>query len=900
MPRTKNTNTAEQPFAFYDCILLFINQERKRIYQSFTPLTRKYLDFNNKTKNATAFLRAPQFEALEVYAFLKEYCHNKRLWMIYEEWYNRTGAFENRQSFGITREGQTSLFGLNNETAANETTAELSKAQFERVFQEIKSMQLEYPNYIFALTMGLGKTILMATLIFYEFLLANKYRKEPNYCHNILVFAPDKTVLDSLREIQTFDKSKVVPPEYLTVIESKIQFHFLEDAGGSLNILDNSDFNVVITNVQKIILKKEHKQKSTADRLFDDSEAKYKALTTQLSALAALAGLDEESIEEEINLQANARFQKILRLKNLGIFVDEAHHVFGTKLQDDLMSTTKATSLRVTINEIAAQLKKAGTQLVLCCNFTGTPYVKRHVLPEVVYSYGLKKAIEKKYLKRALALNVQNVREDTLAFVRYAITTFWDKYGKSGERFEGMLPKIAFYASSIDELQNELRPLVEQVLSELNINIDRVLVNVGDDKITSNDDLREFKLLDTPASNKQFILLVNKGKEGWNCRSLFAVALYREPSSKVFVLQATMRCLRQITNIQQQGLVFLSDACFDILDKELNDNFNLSIDSFNNAGTTNPTIQVHIVPPKVNIKLKRLHTTYKCERKENNASIPPIDFKLATLEMDKYRMRVDIHAVDDTGRKLGTEDASEMRTQRTYSAYSLTAEIARYIHESPIFIRSVLEASPDGIEQIVAKINEANELLYSEIIPNIFRSLYDITEETNEEEMNIDLTKDPKDGSNAYTISYKEGLLASLSSPEYQEFKDKSFNLDNYCFDSQPEKDLFWTLLHDKKVAKVWFTGMLTNGQTDFFIRYINPETGGVNSYYPDFLTLNTDGSYTIIEVKGDNKINDAVVLAKQQYAQRIATSSNMKYFMLRGSDCSAGIGIPYDAANNL
>ena len=60
---------------------------------------------------------------------------------------------------------------------------------------------------LFALTMGLGKTVLMATCIFYEFLLANKYPKDKRFCHNALVFAPDKTVLESLREIQTFNKA---------------------------------------------------------------------------------------------------------------------------------------------------------------------------------------------------------------------------------------------------------------------------------------------------------------------------------------------------------------------------------------------------------------------------------------------------------------------------------------------------------------------------------------------------------------------------------------------------------------------------------------------------------------------------------------------------------------------
>jgi len=95
------------------------------------------------------------------------------------------------------------------------------------------------------------------------------------------------------------------------------------------------------------------------------------------------------------------------------------------------------------------------------------------------------------------------------------------------------------------------------------------LVNVGDEKLTTNDDIREFNRLDTPGSEKQFILLVGKGKEGWNCRSLFGVALFREPRSKIFVLQATMRCLRSIGEGQQTGHIYLSNDNVQILDEEL-------------------------------------------------------------------------------------------------------------------------------------------------------------------------------------------------------------------------------------------------------------------------------------------------------------------------------------------
>ncbi len=74
-----------------------------------------------------------------------------------------------------------------------------------------------------------------------------------------------------------------------------------------------------------------------------------------------------------------------------------------------------------------------------------------------------------------------------------------------------------------------------------------------------NDYIREFNKLDTPESDKQFILLVNKGREGWNCHSLFGCALYRKPKSKIFVLQATMRCLRSIGDVQETEKIYLSE-----------------------------------------------------------------------------------------------------------------------------------------------------------------------------------------------------------------------------------------------------------------------------------------------------------------------------------------------------
>lgn len=99
MARKKAAVLADVPF--YDYLWQFYAQNRRRIRSCYAPLTRKYLDFNDPGKGADAFLRPPQFEALEMYVFLKEYCGNARFVEIFKDWQNRTGPFEHRGAFKV-------------------------------------------------------------------------------------------------------------------------------------------------------------------------------------------------------------------------------------------------------------------------------------------------------------------------------------------------------------------------------------------------------------------------------------------------------------------------------------------------------------------------------------------------------------------------------------------------------------------------------------------------------------------------------------------------------------------------------------------------------------------------------------------------------------------------------
>ena len=258
-----STSGASLDFAFFRFLWQFYQDNRGAIRQNYKELTRKFLDFNNPEKNPKAFLRQPQYEALETYIFLKEFLGNAKVEEIFKAWYRAAAASLKAASSArssATAGQEMFEFGESDELELNSYKA--------AVCDKMRKNSRVYPNYIFALTMGTGKTILMATCIFYEFLLGNKFEKDARYCHNALVFAPDKTVLQSLKEIESFDLTRVVPPEYVNFLTTHLRFHYLEEAGTSLDTLDRSRFNIIVSNTQKIILKRQRKEKTAVDKLF--------------------------------------------------------------------------------------------------------------------------------------------------------------------------------------------------------------------------------------------------------------------------------------------------------------------------------------------------------------------------------------------------------------------------------------------------------------------------------------------------------------------------------------------------------------------------------------------------------------------------------------------------------
>ena len=750
-----------------------------------------------------AFLHEPQIEALETYIYLKEVVGNKPSMEVF------------RQSFGNELEFIRAL-GVSDKEAL-ELVLDKNKEKKIQIILDEKFGTSDYANQVYALTMGSGKTILMAVMMLYDFVLSFYHKDDERFAKNALVFAPDTTIIESLKEIKTFDYSRVLPKEYENIILN-IKYHYLESTDTAL--APNGNYNVIVSNSQKIILKTRSEDRNNATkRLFGDKNE-----------------LGKREVE-------NMRLQAIRQLGSLQIFVDEAHHSYGKTLEGTLKKT------RQTIDYLHKH-----TPLVSVVNLTGTPYVNNKMISDVVYHFGLKSGIEKGILKQVRILDYGVVRSQK--FLEEVIDTFVSEYGT--KRLEGRLPKIAFYASNINDLRNDLKPKLERILTERKISPSTIL----EYHTLAEENAGDFKQLDTVESKKQFVLLVGKGTEGWNCRSLVSVALYKKPKSTILVLQSTTRCLRSIGDNSTRAHIFLSKDNYKILDKELKNNFASSISELNaqDQKMVEHTLEVE---KRKTIKVKKVFKEILSVQEAKAESIK-IDFK--KFKPEQYQSFVSEGGVflGDEG-KAGYSEARAVRKiedKNDFTFYEVAEIINRYTHLPCVVIDSIISGSGKKRNEFIKMVNE-NFALMPFVIQEILKSAYKYEEKTETVEEELELTKlfpfkiSVQQGRNALVV-YKEAEAESGRKGRI------GFHINPYAFDSGDEKDLFRYLrdVLDKEetIKDVYFTGARVcadPSRTDFYFEYWSPEQKRVGRYFPDFLVETSKERFIVIEAKGSNEQAD-------------------------------------------
>lgn len=92
-------------YPFYQALREFYVENKGMIRKHFKEVSKKILDFNDKDKNPYSFLRVPQFQALEMYVFVKEFLNNEKVKDMFADWYNHKNQFEGRTPFTRHEDG---------------------------------------------------------------------------------------------------------------------------------------------------------------------------------------------------------------------------------------------------------------------------------------------------------------------------------------------------------------------------------------------------------------------------------------------------------------------------------------------------------------------------------------------------------------------------------------------------------------------------------------------------------------------------------------------------------------------------------------------------------------------------------------------------------------------------
>ena len=713
--------------------------------------------------------------------------------------------------------------------------------------------------------MGSGKTVLIGTIIATEFAMALNY-PEDNFMKNALVFAPGKTIIQSLRELSEVPYKLILPPSLYREFEPNFDVTYPQENAKDIPVQSDSTYNVIVTNTEKINLRADTKKKK------NQTELEFK------------------ETKKQNKLVANLRLQKITSLPNLGVFSDEAHHTYGNSIDKDLKR------MRGTVNYI-----NDNTSLIAVINTTGTPYYKKQVLREVVAWYSLGKGIEDNILKSLydgiIRYDIGDRSDEDV--IREIIHIFFESYGDVALP-NGAKAKIAFYFKTQNHL-DESRRIIERVLTEIGQSPTLLLVHTQ--RLSQEE---EFNRLNNPNSQKRIILLIGKGGEGWNCPSLFACALIKEQTSKIHILQASTRCLRQVPGNSHPAKIFLDMDNGLILDSELEANFRTTLDKLSGHTPETEEVKLHIRKtdlPKLEITqlVRRVVRTEKASTEiqlsvpTDVEELPPIVRNILTPNFAEKGAILPIIGAGET-------DEVEVMKQTT-TCYKLAQWIGTNYHLPLMWTLRVLKhlypkgRVPDEHIYPLCKQVEKQLQNYKEIEEEVTEVLALIR--IHDDDGNL-LFEEDTDGSYFHRLRLLKRTADRMQSNrllfdenDLPDEHDVSFHYMPYDFDTTPERHFFEIILRSlntsaKDVDVFLFTGSLTDTKkTDFHFEYKGVD-GNYHRYFPDFVIVKKTGEFYIVEIKSEKERKDETVAAKKKAVKRLEnlqSNTRFKYHVVYTTD---------------
>lgn len=536
-------------------------------------------------------MRDAQVDAIKTYLYLKIACANRPLADLFISGTFNSLSIDDLEVSAHTRD----FLNVNPAAAAlyeyvtyandkgdmvSEKTAKVIVKQpetidYEQVFRDI-FYGVSYPDYLFSLPMGAGKTWLMAAFIYLDLYYAMNEPENLVFAHNFIIFAPSglkSSVVPSLRTIQNFDPAWIIPEPAASSVKRMIKFEVLDQGKTAKKsnktrnpnvqkVANNQPLNelmglVIVTNAEKVIL----------DRMVEKNG--------QISFM--------ENSEDDDDRQANELRNLIGKLPSLAVYIDEVHHAVKSEIK-----------LRAVVNRWTSTGAINGV-----IGFSGTPYLEKPEkitvtaglsissaeIANIVYYYPLINGIGN-FLKRPIVKVLDNA--SSAEIVERGIRTFLDSY-KDTIYATGQCAKLAVYCGRIEKLETIVLPIAERVTAEYGLNPSECILKYYEK--SPADDQLAFASLDLPFSKIRIVLLVQIGKEGWDCRSLTGIILSQEGDChKTMVLQTSCRCLRQvIKGSPETALIYLNGSNAAKLNEQLEQQHHISLQEFEHGPNSEKT-----------------------------------------------------------------------------------------------------------------------------------------------------------------------------------------------------------------------------------------------------------------------------------------------------------------------
>lgn len=602
-------------------------------------------------------MRDAQIEAIKTYLFLKIECGNKPLWRLFTE-----GDFLslNLDNMSLTARARHVLetnkaaaslyeYACLSDEQGNVSAPALKKyieenpdtIDYVEVFKEL-FYDVAYPDYIFSLPMGAGKTYLMAAFIYLDLYFSLNEPDNPSFAHNFMILAPSglkSSIIPSIKNIQDFEPTWILPEPSASQIKNEIQFEILDaqKTAQKSNLVKNPNAQkinshltsngvrglVAVTNAEKVILDKLDKDRSPS--FLSDKEKKEFEISNELRAIVG-------------------------KIPHLSVFIDEVHHASDGDIK--LRQVVNKWTETETFNSVLG--------------FSGTPYLstaesvkvgldlslKNKNLSNVVYYYPLIEGVSN-FLKSP-TIKVSDGGYETI--VRKGVSEFLDTYGNLNYS-NGTCAKLAIYCGRIDNLEENIYPIVAKLISKFGLNpADTILKYHGGNKEYSVPESAavEFASLDTNLSKVKVVLLAQIGKEGWDCKSLTSVILPQKGACpQNMVLQTSCRCLRQVVkNNKETALIWLNEDNAKTLNRELDKQQHTSIEELNKGGNT------------------KLYTLQRFSRMEK-LHVPPINF----YQLKVSYLTLVLEEKLNTAKELQGENICSISDSQLISQQNLRGEI---------------------------------------------------------------------------------------------------------------------------------------------------------------------------------------------------------------------------------